>query len=57
MVPAEGHDPATLADELIAFAKARLARYKVPHAVSFRSEALPRNDRDKIDRKRLRKEI
>jgi benzoate-CoA ligase len=57
VVPAEGHDPAALADELIAFAKARLARYKVPHAIAFRGEALPRNDRDKIDRKRLRGEI
>ncbi|MES2987791.1 MAG: benzoate-CoA ligase family protein [Pseudomonadota bacterium] len=57
VVPVDGHDATTLADELIAFAKARLARYKVPHAVAFRTEALPRNDRDKIDRKRLRKEI
>ena len=57
VVPAEGHDLATLSDELIAFAKTRLARYKVPHTVAFRSEALPRNDRDKIDRKRLRKDI
>jgi benzoate-CoA ligase len=40
--------------ELIAFAKARLARYKAPHWVTFESQALPRNDRDKIDRKRLR---
>ena len=57
VVPAEGHDPATLSEELIAFAKARLARYKVPHAIAFREQALPRNDRDKIDRKRLRGEI
>lgn len=57
VVPAEGHGPETLAGELIAFARARLARYKVPHAIAFRSEPLPRNDRDKIDRKRLRKEI
>jgi benzoate-CoA ligase len=40
--------------ELIAFAKARIARYKAPHWVHFAHEALPRNDRDKIDRKKLR---
>lgn len=57
VVPAGAHDPDTLAAELIAFARARLARYKVPHAIAFRSKALPRNDRDKIDRKRLRGEI
>lgn len=57
VVPAEGHDPATLEAELIAFARERLARYKVPHMIAFRSQALPRNDRDKIDRKRLRGEI
>jgi benzoate-CoA ligase family protein len=42
--------------ELIAFAKARLARYKAPHGVCFVQTALPRNDRDKIDRKKLRAE-
>ena len=41
-------------DELIAFAKARLARYKAPHWVTFVSDPLPRNDRDKIDRKKLK---
>lgn len=46
----------TEADELIAFAKARLARYKAPHAIAFRQAPLPRNDRDKIDRKALRAE-
>jgi benzoate-CoA ligase family protein len=40
--------------ELIDFAKARLARYKAPHWVVFSDTALPRNDRDKIDRKALR---
>jgi benzoate-CoA ligase family protein len=44
------------ADALIAFAKDRLARYKAPHAVVFRDAPLPRNDRDKIDRKTLRAE-
>lgn len=57
VVPAGAHDPAELEAELIAFARARLARYKVPHAIAFRNTALPRNDRDKIDRKRLRGEI
>ncbi|MBV9570032.1 MAG: benzoate-CoA ligase family protein [Alphaproteobacteria bacterium] len=42
--------------ELIAFAKARLARYKAPHWIRFEDNLLPRNDRDKIDRKRLRKD-
>jgi benzoate-CoA ligase len=45
--------PALEAD-LIAFAKSRLARYKAPHWVAFADVALPRNDRDKIDRKKLR---
>ncbi|MBY0563310.1 MAG: benzoate-CoA ligase family protein [Hyphomonadaceae bacterium] len=51
------HDDAGLeAEQLIAFAKERLARYKAPHGVAFRATPLPRNDRDKIDRKRLRTE-
>jgi benzoate-CoA ligase family protein len=45
---------AELESELIAFAKARLARYKAPHWLRFEPVPLPRNDRDKIDRKRLR---
>jgi len=44
------------ASDLIAFAKARLARYKAPHAIAFRDAPLPRNDRDKVDRKALRAE-
>jgi len=47
--------PATEAD-LIAFAKTKLARYKAPHWVTFVATPLPRNDRDKIDRKKLRAE-
>lgn len=47
------HEPVETA-ELIAWAKARLARYKAPHAVFVRETALPRNDRDKIDRKLLK---
>ena len=45
-----------LEGELIAFAKARLARYKAPHWIRFEADPLPRNDRDKVDRKRLRRE-
>ena len=44
-----------LARELISFTKSILARYKAPHALIFSYSALPRNDRDKIDRKALRK--
>jgi benzoate-CoA ligase family protein len=48
-------DGAAVSDgALIAFAKARIARYKAPHWITFVSEPLPRNDRDKIDRKRLK---
>jgi benzoate-CoA ligase family protein len=41
-------------DGLVAFAKQNLARYKAPHSIIFRDTPLPRNDRDKIDRKKLR---
>lgn len=44
------------ASELIDFAKERLARYKAPHSIVFRDVPLPRNDRDKIDRKVVRQE-
>ncbi len=47
---------AALDGELIAFAKARIARYKAPHWVRFVDEPLPRNDRDKVDRKKLKAE-
>jgi len=40
--------------EIIAFAKTKLARYKAPHWVNFVTDPLPRNDRDKVDRKRLK---
>jgi benzoate-CoA ligase len=43
-----------LAQELISFTKTWLARYKAPHDLKFSTTALPRNDRDKIDRKALR---
>ena len=45
--------PALEAD-IIAFAKTKLARYKAPHWVKFVIDPLPRNDRDKVDRKRLK---
>lgn len=45
-----------LATELIGFAKANLARYKAPHHIRFSTTPLPRNDRDKIDRKQLRRD-
>jgi acyl-coenzyme A synthetase/AMP-(fatty) acid ligase len=43
-----------LAMEVLDFARSRLARYKVPHQVYLSETPLPRNDRDKIDRKKLR---
>ncbi len=42
------------AADLITFAKQRIARYKAPHGIAFSATALPRNDRDKIDRKALK---
>ena len=45
-----------LETDITAFAKGRLARYKAPHWVTFVAEPLPRNDRDKVDRKRLKAE-
>lgn len=47
---------AELQADIIAFAKAGLARYKAPHWVMFIGAELPRNDRDKIDRKKLKLE-
>jgi benzoate-CoA ligase family protein len=45
---------AALEAELIAFAKDKIARYKAPHRIVFVDVPLPRNDRDKIDRKKLK---
>jgi acyl-coenzyme A synthetase/AMP-(fatty) acid ligase len=45
---------AELESEIIAFAKEGLVRYKAPHWIVFVDQALPRNDRDKIDRKQLK---
>jgi benzoate-CoA ligase family protein len=47
---------AALEKELIAFAKERIARYKAPHWIKFVATSLPRNDRDKVDRKKLKAE-
>lgn len=45
-----------LEQELIAHCKTHMVRYKAPHWIKFVDRPLPRNDRDKIDRKLLRKE-
>ncbi|MBX3473315.1 MAG: benzoate-CoA ligase family protein [Planctomycetes bacterium] len=45
---------AALEQELIAHCKAHMVRYKAPHWIQFVDKPLPRNDRDKIDRKALR---
>jgi benzoate-CoA ligase family protein len=53
----DGFKPSpALETDIIAAAKHKLARYKAPHWVVFRDTPLPRNDRDKTDRKALRKE-
>lgn len=58
IVPREGFaDASKLQAELLVFLKTRLARYKVPHRMILRDTPLPRNDRDKIDRKALRGEF
>lgn len=46
----------TLAREIALYVKGRLAAYKFPRRVRFVAE-LPRNDRGKADRKRLRDEV
>ncbi|HEV8361446.1 MAG TPA: benzoate-CoA ligase family protein [Candidatus Thermoplasmatota archaeon] len=52
-----GHEPdAKLALDLARFVKAKLAAYKFPRRVQFVRE-LPRNDRGKVERKRLREEL
>jgi acyl-coenzyme A synthetase/AMP-(fatty) acid ligase len=48
-------DREAFAKALIDHCKKHLARYKAPHDVVFQEDPLPRNDRDKIDRKALRK--
>jgi benzoate-CoA ligase family protein len=49
----EGDGSDSLARELQEFVKARLAPYKYPRAVGF-SRSLPKNDRGKIERRRLK---
>jgi benzoate-CoA ligase len=49
----EGDGSDALARELQEFVKARLAPYKYPRAVEF-ARALPKNDRGKIERRRLK---
>jgi len=46
----------TVALEIAAFAKSHLAAYKFPRRVKFVNE-LPRNDRGKVERKRLREDL
>lgn len=54
VAPADGVEAGdALADTLREFARERLAKYKVPRKFSF-MEALPRNDRGKVQRKVLR---
>ncbi|HTF56946.1 MAG TPA: AMP-binding protein, partial [Planctomycetota bacterium] len=50
----EGREPnGAIAEEIQAFVKERLAAYKYPRRVDF-VESLPKTDRGKIDRKKLR---
>ncbi|MBM3676261.1 MAG: AMP-binding protein [Actinobacteria bacterium] len=56
VVPADGHEPdGVLARELQDFVKSRLAPYKYPRAVEFRT-ALPRTETGKLKRYELRAE-
>lgn len=53
--PREGVEAGeALAAELVAFARSRLVHYKAPRDVIFATSALPRNDRDKLDRKAMK---
>jgi benzoate-CoA ligase len=56
VLEAEFRASPALEAELIAFAKSKIARYKAPHRIAFVDKPLPRNDRDKIDRKKLKAE-
>jgi benzoate-CoA ligase family protein len=57
VVPREGVETGeALAASLAAFAKSRLAAYKFPRRVRF-VDALPKNDRGKVERKKLREAI
>jgi benzoate-CoA ligase len=52
VVPRDGNGDAALARELQEFVKGRLAPFKYPRSVEF-APSLPKNDRGKIDRRRL----
>jgi benzoate-CoA ligase len=52
VVPRERSGDEALARELQEFVKSRMAAYKYPRVVEFKT-ALPKNDRGKIDRRRL----
>jgi benzoate-CoA ligase len=52
VVPRDGDGDAALARELQEFVKGKLAPFKYPRAVEF-APSLPKNDRGKIDRRRL----
>lgn len=54
--PREGHEVATLADELLAFCRERIAHFKCPREIHLRSE-LPREENGKLYRHRLRDEF
>ncbi|MCW8134888.1 MAG: benzoate-CoA ligase family protein [Planctomycetota bacterium] len=45
-----------LTEELIRHCKSKMVHYKAPRWIKFVDQPLPRNDRDKIDRKLLRKQ-
>jgi acyl-CoA synthetase (AMP-forming)/AMP-acid ligase II len=49
-------DAALSVDDVIAFCRERLANYKVPRRVEFRSEPLPRNPSGKVLKTVLREE-
>jgi benzoate-CoA ligase len=54
VVVREGHEPnEALAKVIKEFVKSRLARYKYPRWIEFK-DSLPKNDREKVDRKQLK---
>ncbi|MCA8938591.1 MAG: AMP-binding protein, partial [Planctomycetes bacterium] len=58
VVLAGGFEPSVqLESELQEYVKEHLAKYKYPRVVTFMGEKLPRNDRDKIDRKTLKSQF
>ena len=54
--PREGRDPDGLEDELLAFCRDRIAHFKCPREIHFRSK-LPREENGKLYRRRLREEF